>query len=112
MSRFKNLPTRLKRRVVIEQPVDAADAQGGFTRSWQTLASVWAELLPLSGREALTDERLNASATYRVVMRYRADVDASKRLKFGARIFNIRSVIVPEEAKRTLELLVEEGVAT
>lgn len=34
------------------------------------------------------------------------------RLKFGARVFNIRAVINRGERNRLLELLCEEGVAT
>ena len=50
--------------------------------------------------------------THRVTIRHRDGVTPKMRLKFGARILNIRAVINPAERNRTLELLCEEGVGT
>lgn len=109
----RELASRLKQRITIEQPTESADGAGGTTRSWSTLATVWAELVPLrSGRgESLVNRQLTAEVTHRITIRYRADVTTAMRVSYGGRVFNIRKVTNVGEAKVTLEMLAEEGVA-
>jgi SPP1 family predicted phage head-tail adaptor len=99
----------LRQRVTLQQPNDVPDGAGGFTRSWSDLASVWARIEPLSGAERLRAVQLESAVSHRVTLRYREGVSASLRLKFGARVFNIRAVINLEERKDYLDLLCEEG---
>ena len=106
------LAPRLKQRVTIEQQSLTPDGLGGATRSWSTLATVWAEVVPMSGREALFAFRLESPVTHRVTMRYRADVKADMRLNYESRILTIRAVINRGEENRYLEILAEEGVAS
>lgn len=109
----RELASRLKQRIIIQQPIETADGVGGTTRSWNDVATVWAELVPLrSGRgEALVNRQLEATVTHRVTIRYRADVTTAMRINYGGRVFNIRSVTNIGEANVTLEMLAEEGVA-
>ena len=71
-----------------------------------------ASIEPLKGAERLTTQQLESRLTHRVRLRHRSGVTTAMRLKFGARIFNIRAVINKGERNRLLELLCEEGVAT
>ena len=112
MSARAEIASRLRQRVTIEQPSESADGAGGTTRSWTTLATVWAELLPLRGAENLLAFQQQAELTHRVTLRYRDDVTTAMRLSYDSRVFNIRSTRNVEERDQLLELLVEEGVAT
>lgn len=103
---------RLRHRVTLQSAADTADGGGGFTTTWSDVATVWAAIEPLAARERLFAQQLENPVTHRVTIRYRAGVTATMRLKFGARVFNIRGVINAGERDRTLELLCEEGVAT
>ncbi len=103
---------RLRHRVTLQNAADTADGGGGFTTTWSDVATVWAAIEPLKSRERLFAQQLETPVTHRVTIRYRAGVTAKMRLKFGARVFNIRGVINAGERDRTLELLCEEGVAT
>ena len=108
-----NMPAaRLKQRVTIEQQSLAPDGLGGAARGWATLATVWAEVMPVSGREALFAFRLESPVTHRVTIRYRTDVKADMRLNYESRILTIRAVINRGEENRYLEILAEEGVAS
>ncbi len=104
----------LRHRLTIEAERPLADTGGGQGDPWAnplTVAAVWGRVEPLSGNERLRALRLEDSVSHRVVLRYREGVTARMRIVFGARVFNIRAVINPEERNRTLELLCEEGVA-
>lgn len=101
----------LQERLTIQQPVDIADGMGGVTRSWQDVATVWGNLTPLTGRESVNADRLEAAVTHRVVLRYQSGITSAMRLSFAGRVFNIRSVMNWQEESLFLVLLVEEGVA-
>ena len=105
----------LRHRVVLEAEAPAPDGGGGQGDPWAaatTIATLRASITPLSGRERLHAQQLEAGVTHRILLRYRPGVTARQRLRFGDRLFNIRAVIDVEERHRWLEILAEEGVAT
>lgn len=112
MTEQRNLAARLRQRLTLQQQQNTADGAGGVTRSWQDLATLWAEVIPLHGREAPDAQKLTAFATHRITMRYRNDVSADKRFLLGSRALNIRTVKDIGERHRLLEILAEEGAPT
>lgn len=107
--------SRLRHRLTLQQEVQTPDNAGGYTRSWQDVAQLWAEIIPTStvsmSKEILFAGQLQAQVTHKILLRYRAGVSAGMRLLFDNRAFNIRYVLNSEEAGETLEILAEEGVA-
>ncbi len=104
----------LRHRVAIEAENATADGAGGLTDPWTNpiqVASVWAEITPLTGAEQLRAMRLEDRVSHRIRMRYRADVTPQHRFRLGRRVFNIRSVLNEDERDRWLTILAEEGVA-
>ena len=102
----------LRHRITLQSATDTPDGGGGFTTVWTDVATVWAAIEPLKGREQLHAAQLETPVTHRVTLRYRAGVTPKMRVKFGTRVFNIRAVIDAEERHRTLELMCEEGVGS
>jgi SPP1 family predicted phage head-tail adaptor len=96
---------RLRHRVVVETPTE--DINGGAT-TWAPLATVYAGVEPITGREYFGAQQVQAEITHRVVMRYTAGVTAKHRVRFGARVFDIRAAINRDERNRELELLCVE----
>ena len=107
----RELAARMRQRVTIEQPSESSDGAGGAVISWTSVATVWAEVMPLrSGNvEVLFAGQLEARGTHRITIRYRDDVDTSMRVSYAGRVFNIRRIHNVSEANVMLELLVEEG---
>ncbi|HEU0118812.1 MAG TPA: phage head closure protein [Alphaproteobacteria bacterium] len=103
----------LRKQVIIQQEAQTPDGAGGYSLSWTNVATVWAEITPASGREVYTAQHLEGHVTHHIYMRYRSDiaVTTDMRVLYGARSFNIRSVMNYDERNQRLELLVEEGVA-
>lgn len=106
-----DLAKKLKKRITIQQPVEVSDSGGGYTLSWSDLASVWAEVKPVSGREDYRALKLESKVTHKVTIRHRSDVTAGMRISMGGRVFNIRAVMNQDEENEKLLLLAEEGVA-
>lgn len=98
----------LRRRLLLEAPVETPDSAGGQLRNFETVAAVWAQVEWLSGDERWRGERPEQAASHRISMRWRGGVDAGQRLRDGDQIFDIRAVGDPDGSRRRLVCLVEE----
>ena len=91
---------RLRHRLTIEEPIRNAGDGGSATLIWERVASVWAEVTARNGREIVQGDRPTARRNYRIVMRYRADLDPTMRLRSDERIFEILAVRDEDGTKR------------
>lgn len=98
----------LRQRVTIESPVDTPDGAGGFTRSFATLAQVWAKIEATSARDQFVEQRSEQSTTHIVTIRWRGDVRSQMRLLHRGRKLLIESVVDREEQRRFLICICEE----
>lgn len=103
---------KMRERVTLQQESPTADGGGGYALAWTDIATVWAKVEPLSGREQIEASKLQGVVQYRIMIRYRSDVVPGMRLSWGGVYFNIRAVICEEERDRFLQLTCEKGVAT
>lgn len=81
---------------------------GGGTVTWQPVATLWAEVAPVAGREAFQADGLTALSSYEVRTRYRADITPEMRFVLGDRVLDIRVVRDIEGRHRWLSCLCEE----
>lgn len=102
---------RLDKRIVIEAPTTGQNALGEPTRSWATLATVWAAVEPLQGREFWAQQQVQNEVSSRVRIRYRTGITTDCRISYAGRILGIVSIIDPKEAHEELQLMCREGVA-
>ena len=98
----------LRHRVTVQQVARVGDGGGGASESWNAVATVWAAVLPLGGREELDGDVLSGALSHEIWMRHRDDVAADMRIVMASRIFEIRSVINVEERGRWLRLVCDE----
>ena len=101
---------RMKFRVEIQSRTGVADGMGGQTVSFSTTATVWADIKPLSMIERTQADRLLGDATHELIMRNRALAPTTQRILYGARQFNIVSIVNPDLANSHLVVLVREEV--
>lgn len=99
------------RRITIQQHSSSTpDGFGQASQTWSDLLSCWARIEPLSGRELVLAQAQNAEVTHLVEIFYRPTVTAAMRVVYQGRIFNVLSVIDPDMAHVSLELLCSEGL--
>lgn len=70
----------LRHRVEIQEPSDSRDAHGGITRTWNTVATRWARIEPLSGRELFQAQQVEARTRVRITMRPYAALTETHRI--------------------------------
>jgi len=101
----------LRHEIQIQTATETQDASGHPARSFSTVATVWASVQPLRGREYFEAQRVDATITHKVNMRfYDGTLTPDERIVFGSREFNIVVVRNLNERNVEMELLVTEAV--
>jgi len=85
-------PGRLDRLIVIEQSTPAQDAAGQPIKSWAALATVWAEVIPVGGREVFEARQFGAETVAKFRIRYRGDVTRKMRVVYDGDEYDIAGV--------------------
>jgi SPP1 family predicted phage head-tail adaptor len=83
----------LRHRVELQRVAVALDSHGDSVETWSTLATVWASIEPLSGREFLQASSTTSDVTVRIKIRGGVALTPKDRVKYGDRLFDIRHVI-------------------
>jgi len=94
-------------------PSATADGMGGRSRSFVDYISTMAHIGPWKGLEKFVGQQAYPTMFTKFLIRYRPNntIDATMQIVYKSRIFNIRSVRLPEEAQTTIEILAEEQQA-
>lgn len=100
----------LRHKVTLQKKVVTEDELKQQTETWTDIATVWASVEPLSGREYFTAKQVNADISVKITMRYRKDVTPEMRVAFNETVYEILSVIDPEERNISLILMCREAV--
>lgn len=105
----------LRHRVTIQQRSTSTDALGQPTTEWTDVATVWAAVSPLSGRELLAAQAGRAQIAGMVTIRYQRQFAepaamAARRILYNGRILNITSSRDIDEMHQYIELSYSEGV--
>ena len=97
---------QLDRRVVLQRqnPAAGRDSHGQEIEAWQTMATVWAKVDVLRGREYFAAAAVQRETSVKVRIRYRADVDSTCRVLIDGVPHNIEASL-PLGRKEWLDLM-------
>ena len=100
---------KLDYQAVIQTPTEGTNSIGEPTLTWNTFATRWVAIEPLSGSEQVANMMNQGTTTHRVKLRYTTGLKPNMRLVADGRTFEITSVM--EVGRRVgHELLVTELV--
>lgn len=94
----------MDKRIELQSVTRVSDSQGGYTETWATYATVWAEIKPVKGYEKFQAMQNATPVTHNLVIRYRSGVTTAHRVLFGSRVFHIKEVLNIEEANSFLRI--------
>lgn len=95
----------------IEALVTTQDTTTGATReAWVPFCHAWASINPLSGREYIAAQAVQAGVNTRIVLRHRDGVKPSMRFNYRGTLYDIRAVLPDPTLKRHINLMCESGV--
>lgn len=102
---------RLRHRLQLQQLQAVQDTDDGtVAEAWADVDTVWAEIVPLSGRELMAAASVQASVNTRITIRWREGVVPTMRGLHQGEIFNIKAVLPDPTLRRWLTLMCESGV--
>jgi SPP1 family predicted phage head-tail adaptor len=103
-------PGELRHRLVLEAPVETPDGAGGVSRSYATLAAVWAKVTPVAARSEVVADDPGATVTHQIVVRKRSDMTTQHRFRLGARVYRIVALRDQDASGRFTEIAAQERV--
>jgi len=101
---------RLRHIVTIQRVTETQDGYGDKSEAWADVADLRAGIEPLRGREFFDAQHVSADVTTKIVIRYYSGIVPKMRVINGSRIWEIKSVIDPDERHRELQLMCTEVV--
>ena len=101
-------PGELRERLRLEQALETPDGAGGVTRSYASVTTLWAALIPLIAHEQVVADGVGATITHRIVIRSRTDVTTRHRLRKASRVFRIVTLRDQDGSGRFLEISAQE----
>jgi len=102
--------SKLRHRVTIQEYIPTRDSFGAEVEVWTGIATVWASVEPLSGKEYFAAQQINSEITAKITMRHLNNINPKMRAVFDSRIFEILSIVNLEERNISLVLMVKEVV--
>lgn len=77
-----------KQRVLYQKYELSSDGMGGNTQSWIDLKTAWANVIPLSGAESYEIDGLKGKTKYKIITRYRNDLDPTDTWGASEEVFS------------------------
>jgi SPP1 family predicted phage head-tail adaptor len=85
-------PGKLDRRITLQSASVSTDGFGQAVRTYSTLAQVWAKVDYRSVSEGNEASKLTSVNKVRFTVRYRSDVDATTKISWGGKTYEIEGV--------------------
>ena len=106
---------QLNRRITLQRRGSAQDSFGGVQATWIDVATVWADIQPLSGRELENARRMASEVSHQITLRYQTLLTdtravAAYRARYKGRVFNLHAALNEDEANVLITLLASEGL--
>ena len=105
----------MNRRITLQRPSNAQDSFGAVQSIWIDVATVWADIQPLSGRELENARRMASEVSHQITLRYQTlftdtRTVAAYRARYKGRVFNLHAALNEDEANVLITLLASEGL--
>lgn len=100
-------------RVVFETATVGQDAYGEPDQTWSTLATRWALIQPMKGKERFSTNQTQVDVDHRIVCRYDSTLSAltaGDRAKWNGHVYDIKSVIWRDHTQKEMEIMAQEHI--
>lgn len=98
----------LRYRVTLQSRQRTPDDGGTATAAWSDIATVYAQIVPVSGHLVVAADGPRGRVTHEVLVRAGLDIAPDMRFLEGVRILRIHAVLDVDGRKRWLKCLCEE----
>lgn len=103
-------PGQMNRRIALRSVQSTPDGGGGYDETVTDSPEIWAHVEPLQGNEQLQAMQTGMQRPHRFTIRYREGITGTTRIVYADRVFDVKSVIDPDERHETLEIMADEVI--
>ena len=107
-------PGKMRHRITFQRFTGELDAYGDPLRAedanWADVATVWAAIYPVSGREFYEAEQSQSAVSHKIRCRWHPGLETAMRIVCGKRRFRPLSILNWEERCESLLIMAEELV--
>lgn len=96
--------------VTIQREIRARDGMGGVTKTLVTVATVYADIQPVSAERRLEYSKVGVNISHQVFLKGHPSVSSGDYLTWGNRTLKVQDVIDPLEIGHHVELVTLEEV--
>lgn len=104
-----SLSMTMDKRVTLQTLTPGQDQYGAPSNVWTNVATVWAGIADMTGREYAAAGGTQNAATTKITIRYRDGVVAAMRAVHGTVVYNVEAVLGQD--RRVLLLMCSRGVS-
>ncbi|ABR74602.1 head-tail adaptor protein [Actinobacillus succinogenes] len=101
---------KLRHRITLQKQINTVNDYGAAVTTWKNVATVWADVRPLSGREYFAAQQVQSEVTTQIWLRHLPGIVPTMRVKFSERTLEILSVLNTQERNISLQLMCKEVV--
>ena len=84
---------RMRYRIDIEEFSISKNTNGFPIKKWNNICTVWADIVPVSGKELLNSGQIISEVTDKIYIRYRTGINTDMRVRHEDKYYNITSVL-------------------
>ncbi|KKK75960.1 hypothetical protein LCGC14_2868490 [marine sediment metagenome] len=101
---------KLRHRIELQSVGRAKADDGQSIETFTTYATVWADIKPMRGAEAIEAQQQSGQNWFKITVRYNASINIKDRIAFKSRVFEVNYALDFEERKIFQELTCTEIV--
>lgn len=95
----------LNQRICLQKFISTQDSFGESSGSWIDIATVWADIRYLNGKEYLASQIEINKAAVSIRIRWHSDIEPTMRVLHGNDIYNIEAVLPDMQKRMHLDLV-------
>lgn len=84
---------RMRYRIDIQEFSISKSTNGFPVKEWSNVCTVWADIVPVSGKELLNSGQIISEVTDKIYIRYRTGITTDMRVRHEDTYYNITSVL-------------------
>lgn len=113
---MKPIAYKLRHRIDVQDYLSTLDEDTGLmTEGWTSIVPdgsplIPAEIVPLSGREFVAAQAIQAGVTTRITVRWQDGITSSMRVLHDGLTYDIKAVLPDPTLRRHITLMCEQGV--
>lgn len=96
---------RLRFRITLQETSVTRGEYNEEVITWSDVATVWADVQPLRGREFIEAQQEGAEIDVRFVIRYRDGLSPEMRIQYDSRTYDVVHINHVGERQREMEIL-------